>query len=55
VGNVPPTASKTNNDPHENPRETPLAQKQISAFLEPQGAVTNVCGASPCHSFNYKP
>ncbi len=55
VGNVPPTTGPHNNDPHEDPRETPLAQKQISAFLEPQGAVTNVCGGSPCRSFDYKP
>ena len=50
VGDVPPTASATNIDPHQNPRNTPAAQQQISDFLEPDGAVTNVCGGAPCHS-----
>jgi hypothetical protein len=56
VGNVPPTANSTNNkDPHEDPRNTPAAQSQISAFLEPTGAVTDACGGSPCHSYDYTP
>jgi hypothetical protein len=55
VGNVPPTASATNHDPHEDPRNTPAAQAQTSAFLEPSGAVTNVCGGQPCHSYDYTP
>ena len=33
VGNIPPTAGPTNIDPHENPRNTPAAQQQISDFL----------------------
>jgi hypothetical protein len=55
VGNIPPTASPTNNDPHEDPRKTPAAQDQISAFLEPGGEVTSVCSHSPCHSSDYTP
>jgi hypothetical protein len=55
VGNVPPTAAPNNNDPHENPRKTPAAQTQISAFLEPNGSVIDVCGGKPCHSSVYKP
>jgi hypothetical protein len=56
VGNVPPTANSTNNiDPHEDPRNTPAAQSQISAFLEPNGTVTDACGGSPCHSYDFTP
>jgi hypothetical protein len=56
VGNVPPTASSSppeNIDPHEDPRNTPLAQDQISDFLTANGRVVNVCGGSPCHSYDY--
>ena len=55
VGNIPPTAASNNNDPHQDPRDTPSAQSQISAFLEPNGTVINVCGGSPCHSSDYTP
>jgi hypothetical protein len=55
VGNVPPTAAANNIDPHEDPRNTPAAQQQISDFLEPNGAVVNTCGGSPCHSYDYTP
>ena len=55
VGNVPPTASATNTDPHSDPRNTPAAQQQISDFLEPSGAVTDVCGGAPCHSSAFTP
>jgi hypothetical protein len=58
VGNVPPTASSSppeNIDPHDDPRNTPAAQNQISAFLEPAGRVVNVCGGKPCHSYDYTP
>ena len=55
VGNIPPTSSANNNDPHEDPRKTPAAQTQISDFLEPNGSVVSVCGGSPCHSFDYTP
>jgi hypothetical protein len=55
VGNIPPTAGPNNIDPHEDPRKTPLAQNQISAFLEPNGAVVNVCGGKPCHTSVFTP
>jgi hypothetical protein len=55
VGNVPPTKGARNQDPHEDPRDTPSAQAQISAFLEPLGGVTNVCGGHPCHTLVYTP
>ncbi len=55
VGNIPPTAGPNNIDPHENPRDTPAAQLQISDFLEPNGTVVNVCGGAPCHSSVYTP
>jgi hypothetical protein len=55
VGNVPPTPSATNIDPHSDPRNTPAAQQQISDFLEPNGAVTDVCGGAPCHSSVFTP
>ena len=61
VGNIPPTANDPgpsthppyNVDPHEDPRNTPAAQTQISAFLEPNGAVTSVCNDQPCRSSDY--
>jgi hypothetical protein len=55
VANVPPTKGPNNTDPHSDPRKTPAAQSQISAFLEPNGAVINVCGTTPCHSYDYTP
>ena len=55
VGNVPPTAGPNNIDPHPDPRNTPAAQQQISAFLEPNGAVTDVCGGAPCHTSVFTP
>lgn len=55
VGNVPPTAGANNIDPHEDPRKTPAAQEQISDFLEPNGAVVDVCGAQPCHTSVFTP
>jgi len=55
VANVPPTAGANNVDPHPDPRSTPAAQQQISAFLEPDGAVTDVCGGAPCHSSVFTP
>jgi hypothetical protein len=55
VGNVPPTPGPTNIDPHPDPRNTPAAQAQISDFLEPTGAVVDVCGGQPCHASVYTP
>ncbi len=55
VGNVPPAASPTNIDPHQDPRNTPAAQQQISDFLEPNGDVVDVCGGAPCHTSVFTP
>ena len=55
VGNIPPTAGATNIDPHQNPRNTPAAQQQISDFLEPNGVVVDVCGGAPCHTSVFTP
>ncbi len=43
--NVPP---RTGEDPHEDPRRSPLAQQQKSDFLKTDGSFTEVCGSSPC-------
>jgi hypothetical protein len=40
-------------DPHSFPRSTIADRNQKSAFLSPNGAVINVCGAAPCHTDNY--
>jgi hypothetical protein len=55
LANLAPADSKTNIDPHQDPRSTPLARVQKSDFLEPNGAVINVCGGRPCRSSVYKP
>jgi hypothetical protein len=56
VGNLaPPTNDPANQDPHGDPRATPLAQQQISDFLEPNGTFVNVCANAPCHSSDYTP
>jgi hypothetical protein len=60
VGNVPPVGNTSpsgpiNQDPHETPRKTPAAQQQISAFLEPNGSMIDVCGSSPCHTSVFTP
>jgi hypothetical protein len=53
--NTAPADTTANQDPHEDPRNTPAAQQQISDFLQPTGAITNVCGGTPCHSSDYTP
>ena len=53
--NTAPADTAANQDPHEDPRNTPAAQQQISDFLEPNGVVTDVCGGTPCHSSDYTP
>jgi hypothetical protein len=53
--NTAPADTAINQDPHEDPRNTPAAQQQISDFLQPNGTVTDVCGAEPCHSSDYTP
>jgi hypothetical protein len=40
-------------DPHYFPRNTVAARNQKSAFLSPNGAVINVCGAAPCRADGY--
>jgi hypothetical protein len=35
-------------DPHEDPRNSPLARQQKSEFLKPDGAVVDVCSGLPC-------
>ena len=52
---LPPSASATNVDPHEDPRYTPRAQEQISDFLRPGGAVDDVCAGEPCAPPWYAP
>jgi hypothetical protein len=42
-------------DPHEDPRYTPAAQQQISDFLAPGGAVSDVCGSLACRTSAYVP
>ena len=55
LGDVPPVPGTTNLDPHGDPRNTPAAQEQISDFLEPNGALVDVCGGQPCHTSVYTP
>ena len=52
VTNQPPTGP---NDPHEDVRSTVAARTQKSAFLEPSGAVIDVCGGAPCHTDRFTP
>jgi len=57
IGVPPPPFTNTPNrdgeDPHGAPRGAPLALQLISDFLQPDGAITNPCGASPCYSGGY--
>ncbi len=55
LGNVAPKNTSANVDPHEDPRNTPAAQDQISDFLQPAGAVVDVCNGAPCRSYDYTP
>jgi hypothetical protein len=45
LANVP---NRSGRDPHEDPRATAAARVQKSAFLQPDGAVIDVCGGQPC-------
>lgn len=54
----PPTINKGpgadfGNDPHSSPRSTVAARQQKSAFMQRDGAVTDVCGDAPCYSDDY--
>jgi hypothetical protein len=53
--NTAPVDTPANIDPHEDPRDTPAAQTQVSDFLAPGGAVVDVCGGQPCRSYDYTP
>jgi hypothetical protein len=50
-----PTPGPANIDPHEDPRYTPAAQQQASAFMQPGGELIDVCAGTPCHSYDYTP
>jgi hypothetical protein len=43
--NTPPRAGQ---DPHSAPRNSPKARRQKSAFLQPDGALIDVCDGLPC-------
>jgi len=43
--NTPPTVG---DDPHSDPRSSPIARQQKSDFLRPDGAVVDVCAGAPC-------
>src|SRR5690606_34214193 len=54
----PPTLNKGpgadfGNDPHSSPRSTVAARQQKSAFMQRDGAVTDVCADAPCCSDDY--
>ncbi len=54
--NAPPatnTPNRSGDDPHGNPRATPSARVQKSAFLKIGGAVVDVCGGKPCYAAPY--
>jgi hypothetical protein len=55
LANLAPVNSKTDADPHQDPRSTALARVQKSDFLTPNGAVINVCGDRPCRTSVYTP
>jgi len=52
LANLPPTVG---HDPHGDVRATVAARTQKSDFLEPGGAVVDVCGGQPCHTDVYTP
>jgi hypothetical protein len=55
LGNLAPVKASNNIDPHEDVRNTPAAQLQMSDFWQPNGAIVDVCGGQPCHSSVYTP
>jgi hypothetical protein len=55
ISNLPPVDSTTNIDPHEDVRNTPAAQLQMSDFWRPSGKVADVCAGRPCHSSVFSP
>jgi hypothetical protein len=55
LANLAPVKASNNVDPHEDVRNTPAAQLQMSDFWQPNGKIVNVCGGQPCHSSVYTP
>jgi hypothetical protein len=55
LGNLAPVNTSANVDPHQDPRDTPAAQAQVSDFLASDGAVADLCNAAPCRSYDYAP
>ena len=55
LANLAPQDSATNNDPHEDVRDTKAVRTQKSDFLAPNGSVMDVCGGKPCHTDAYTP
>jgi hypothetical protein len=55
IANLAPVASSDNIDPHEDVRNTPAAQLQMSDFWRPGGTIANVCGGRPCHASVFTP
>jgi hypothetical protein len=57
VGTPPPPAGnvapREGQDPHEDPRRSPLARRQKSDFLRPGGVIRDVCGG-PCYAGTWK-
>jgi hypothetical protein len=45
--NLPP---REGSDPHGDPRADPDARRQKSEFLQPEGAVVDVCDGAPCRA-----
>jgi hypothetical protein len=45
--NLPPREGE---DPHGDPRADPDARRQKSEFLQPDGAVVDVCDGAPCRA-----
>jgi len=54
-GNIPPVETASNQDPHQDPRDTPAARLQGSDFLAPNGAVFDVCAGEPCRTAAFVP
>jgi hypothetical protein len=55
LADLAPVAASDNVDPHEDPRNSPAAQLQMSDFWQPGGTVASVCGGQPCHTAVYMP
>jgi len=55
LANLAPADTATNQDPHEDVRDTKAARVQKSDFMQPNGSVIDVCGAEPCHTDVYTP